>query len=123
MPVLETINSLTKSKSWENLFHNADNKITERRAWLSKAHVEGKPFRELKDARMFYLFQSVLPCFWSFLKMPESAVVHDGGKCLCGFEEVHGLRSSTRQWVRVPTHIHVHINEHIHVYIYIYIYI
>lgn len=86
---------LSESTSWETLFLNAEKKIAERRAWLSKVHVEGKPFGDLQGARMYYMFQPNLPCFWSFEKKPHSAVVHDGGKWLCGLEEVHSLRSST----------------------------
>jgi hypothetical protein len=77
------------------LFANADRKIAERKAWLSKKHNEHRQFGQLRGASVWYLFPPVLPCFWSFFKEPSAAVRHDGGKWLCGLNEVHDLRRET----------------------------
>mmetsp|Transcript_18346 Transcript_18346/g.27386 ORF Transcript_18346/g.27386 Transcript_18346/m.27386 type:complete len:281 (-) Transcript_18346:132-974(-) len=75
------------------LLQNADAKIQERRDWLSTNHSEGRQFSSLRKESAWYMFTPVLPCFWTFEKQPSSAVLHDGGKWLCGLQQVHSLRS------------------------------
>ena len=75
------------------LLENSVRKILERRLWLSNKHYEGDFFQQLKSNELWYLFLPTLPCFWTFEKDPSSAVVHDGGKWLCGLHEVHKIRS------------------------------
>lgn len=75
------------------LLQNADAKIAERRAWLSEQASEHKLFGALKGVELWYMFPPVLPCFWSFEKTPSVAVLHDGGKWICGLQETHALRS------------------------------
>jgi hypothetical protein len=77
------------------LLANSDQKIAERRAWLSDKHSEGSKFAALKSDQLYYMFSPVLPCFWAFEKQPSSAEVHDGGKWLCGLQEVHKMRSAS----------------------------
>lgn len=77
------------------LFANADRKIAERRAWLSDKHSEGSIFSELKSDQLYYMFYPTLPCFWTLEKEPSAAFVHDGGKWLCGLQEVHELRAES----------------------------
>jgi hypothetical protein len=77
------------------IFANADRRIAERRAWLSPPHTEHVQFGKLQGASAWYLFPPVIPCFWSFFKEPSSSIRHDGGKWLCGLNEVHDLRRKT----------------------------
>jgi hypothetical protein len=78
----------------EVLLANADRKIRERQAWLSPMHSEGAHFGALKSDQFFYMFNPVMPCFWTFEKEPTSIVLHDGPKWLCGLQEVHQMRST-----------------------------
>jgi len=77
------------------ILDNADRKIAERRAWLSWWHSESKQFGELRAPQLWYMFQPVLPCFWTLEKMPSSSVQHDGGKWLCGLHELHQMRAES----------------------------
>lgn len=78
------------------LFANTDRKIQERRSWLSDSHSEGKFFQALTDGNIWLLFTPVLPCFWYFEKVPDSVTLHDGGKWLCGLQQVHASRRRRR---------------------------
>jgi Methyltransferase domain len=96
-----------KNEGGENHHHlkmvllaNSNRKIAERRAWLSDKHSEGSEFAALKSDLLYYMFSPVLPCFWTFEKQPSSAEVHDGGKWLCGLEEVHKMRSASSGMTR-----------------------
>ena len=73
------------------LLKNSVQKILERRLWLSNKHYEGDFFQKLKSNELWYMFLPTLPCFWTFEKDPSSAVVHDGGKWLCGLHKVHKI--------------------------------
>jgi len=76
----------------ETLWENANKKIAERRAWLSKEHTEGRFFAALEGVSMWYMFGPVMSCIWDFEKEPSSALKHDGGKWLCGMRQVHEAR-------------------------------
>jgi FkbM family methyltransferase len=75
------------------MLENANRKIAERHAWLSKKHKEGSYFGAITGAEMWYMFLPTYPCLWTMEKQPSSAEIHDGGKWLCGLQEVHTLRS------------------------------
>lgn len=77
--------------AWKVIFENANAKIAERRDWLIRDD-EAQFFGALTGAQLWYLFVPVLPCFWTFEKKPGVAVVHDGGKWLCGMHQVHEYR-------------------------------
>lgn len=86
----QTVPSLMKL-----ILDNADRKIAERRAWLSKTHSDSEQFGKLRAPQLWYMFQPVLPCFWTFEKTPSSSVLHDGGKWLCGLLELHQMRNES----------------------------
>lgn len=78
--------------SLDTLFTNANAKIAERRAWLSDQHSEGEQFRAKEKGDIWLSFTPVLSCPWSFEKIPDCTVRHDGGKWLCGLNELHQAR-------------------------------
>eukprot|EP00047_Mylnosiga_fluctuans_P004760 m.236470 g.236470 ORF g.236470 m.236470 type:complete len:348 (-) comp12976_c0_seq1:132-1175(-) len=69
---------------------NAQRKNAERDAWLSAGHNEGVHFATLtpRETPMYYMFTPVYPCFGTFEKTPSCTVQHDGGKWLCGLQEM-----------------------------------
>ena len=69
---------------------NAENKIAERRGWLGANHSHANDFLALRAAEspMWYLFSPYYSCPGTFEKVPGSAVLHDGGKWICGLQEL-----------------------------------
>jgi hypothetical protein len=76
---------------YQKLLFNANAKIAERRDWINQ-DSERAWFEKLDGERLWYLFTPVLPCFWTLEKEPGVRKRHDGGKWLCGAQELHQSR-------------------------------
>ena len=71
---------------------NAQRKAAERRGWLSVEHNEYKFFENMEFPAAYVMFSPVLSCPGTFEKVPGSAVQRDGGKWLCGLQELNTAR-------------------------------
>lgn len=83
--------------SWQNMAiinarmaANARRKHQERAAWLSPPHSEWKEFSSLRldSSPAWYIFSPVYPCPGTMEKVPGAAEQHDGGKWICGLQEM-----------------------------------
>lgn len=67
---------------------NSIAKANERNAWLSPNHSESRHFLGVSPSEMWTMFTPTYPCMWTLQKEPSSAVQHDGGKWICGLQEL-----------------------------------
>jgi len=90
----------SKEAFYQLLLNNADRKIAERQAWLNSRHSEGSFFKQQTGGNVWMMFQASLPCLWFFEKVPDATILHDGGKWLCGLQELHETRKNSKERVR-----------------------
>jgi len=78
------------------LLTNSRAKAAELSAWLSPQHTEGEHFlNNVSAAEMWSMFTPTFPCLFTLEKHPTSAAEHDGGKWICGLQEMG--RAARRQ--------------------------